>query len=291
MIDITMRLKRIISIAFLLCLLFFSYSNFAVAADGKMRRDLFFGEEFFEELPLEILAEQDSYQVWQELALSSVSGAEEDFSPLISFAVSPDGTIAMITRDDHLLLLSEDGGMQIRQTFSFHGDGIIGIAWHGNNVCLFFLRGERLVELTQDGQFVCAAKLQRYNYAVEKQLETIFFRTQATDSAANTYELIVGRHIFPTTKFSYSFTRLERIDPGGTITEIYNVEKAVLLTQGFLLFLALAFATLLIMSITLKCIRSSDGSLGDNNFCNNKDCQSGDSISLQIKSQEENEKK
>lgn len=194
------------------------------------------------ELPFEALTEEEQARTWEELKFRAVL-EQEYSSPLYSFDVAPDGSLALVTRNNQLILICHTGEEETRCCFSFDQDGILGVTWHNDQICLYLLKSQLLVEITQEGQLLGISKLKYEDYDVQKQLERVFFQTSAEDSLGNVYSLIEGKRIFPESK---SYASLEQTGADGTVTEIYNVEKAVMKSQAVKLLLVFLWAALLV---------------------------------------------
>lgn len=164
------------------------------------------------------LPDKDVSTLWEYYDITMVKKEITDNRSVVNFAISTDEYVAILTTDDAITIFDESGNVYRR--FEFYDSGTSYVGWNGNNVLLFSIRGNNIIEFTLDGDCVDIVELSSdYGISIWDDIT----RSTSVETTKYTYELSKNMGKFFNFFSGYTYNTLTKTDVSGNTTIIYDV--------------------------------------------------------------------
>lgn len=159
------------------------------------------------------------HKVWDSFDMVLTNEITADCA-VVNFAVSTDEYVAILTTNDRITVFDERGNIYRR--FSFSGPGTSYVGWNGNNLLLFTVRGDKIIEFTLEGECVNVVGLsQDYGISIwenikkQTSVQTPKYKYALTKDMGGLFNFFSG----------YTYNTLSKTDNSGNTTIIYDVNS------------------------------------------------------------------
>ncbi len=157
---------------------------------------------------------------WEYYDITNIKKEITANSAVVNFAVSTDEYVAILTTDDRITIFDESGN--VYRKFEFYDSGTAYVGWNDNNILLFTVRGNKIIEFTLDGSCVDIVEL-NHDYGISIW-ENIKKRT-SVETTKYTYELSTGMGGLFDFFSGYTYNTLTKTDKSGDATIIYDISN------------------------------------------------------------------
>ncbi|MBQ8404552.1 MAG: hypothetical protein IJX55_09060 [Clostridia bacterium] len=217
------------TITFLVCL-FLLFSVFGVTAFASAV------DTNFETLEV---SQGDMYRAWDNIDFRKAGILNDSASKgaIRTFDVSESGKIILCLDDNRIAILDENGN--VLRYFMYDSSGSSMACWKEENILLYLVRSDLLVEITIDGELVGMEEVDIHNVENNELLRD-WEGTRKIEANGYTYK--IGNDILILKIFSFeSYSKLVRVDADGNIKTIYDAPNTEIFKILILILVALAF--------------------------------------------------
>lgn len=147
------------------------------------------------------------YGIWNNLNLTYSDKIANFDSPIVSFAVSESGEVAVALNNCKIILYKNDKPIG---TIKFTSAGSYYVFWHDSNLCIYFSRGDLIIEVTKTGKLVRTSEITD-NFVASTVAEEL---SSTNNLRVQNYNYIATKRIGFFNMFLpwHQYTLLEKVD-------------------------------------------------------------------------------
>lgn len=168
-------------------------------------------------------------------------------NPIHFFDVNEDEMILLLfNRSSEYAVCVYNSDFEFQYGFSFDDDGMVACEWSGNDIMVYFVRGDIYAKLDQNGQWVEINEVP-YSPENDKLKNSNLYDKREITVNDTTYKIQNDMGILKYIQVQHSFSQLSKIDKNDNATILYDVStEQTIRTIMFLTFFIGFVSTVLV---------------------------------------------
>ncbi len=169
---------------------------------------------------MSVIEEDTTDEFWRERGIHKI---EDEYlkQPIKSFDVNDKGFVVIATTNNMLIVL-DDNNEQV-SAISFENYGDYFVKWNGENILLFLVRGDDIVQMNMNGDFISKIIVNKDDWETARKWRELSKLQSSVVMNNNEYRLKSSNAVLKI--FNSLYSTIEKVDANGNIVTVYDVTE------------------------------------------------------------------